>query len=57
MSKEDKHDDEIAINILREEYADYDENWQDYERQYLMLLKAQTAAWNEMRRKHFPSKK
>lgn len=35
-----KHTNQIAVNILRDEYADYDTNWWHYNREYEMLLKA-----------------
>lgn len=39
-----KHTNEIAIEILRNEYGDYDWNTWHYDREYLMLVKAQENA-------------
>lgn len=45
MTDSKKHTDKIATSILRGEYADYDKNWWHYDREYNMLLKAQTEAF------------
>ena len=45
MTEFKKHTDKIATSILRGEYSDYDKNWWHYDREYNMLLKAQTEAF------------
>ena len=45
MNDSKKHTDKIATSILRGEYSDYDKNWWHYDREYNMLLKAQTEAF------------
>lgn len=45
MNDSKKHTDKIATSILRCEYADYDKNWWHYDREYNMLIKAQTEAF------------
>ena len=45
MNEFKKHTDKIAISILRGEYADYEKNWWYYDKEYNMLLKAQTEAF------------
>jgi len=47
MSDKNEHTNEIAIKILRDEYADYDHNWWHYNSEYKMLLEAQTQAWKQ----------
>lgn len=39
-----EHKNEIAIKVLRDEYADYDDNSWHYDREYKMLVEAQNLA-------------
>ena len=39
-----EHKNEIAIKLLRHEYADYDDNSWHYDREYKMLVEAQNLA-------------
>ena len=42
-----EHTNKIAIEILRDEYGDYDHNKWHYDREYKMLVKAQELALNQ----------
>ena len=44
---ENTHTNQIAIDILREEYGDYDYNSWHYDQEYKMLIIAQTKAWEQ----------
>jgi len=42
-----KHENKIAIEILRDEYGDYDHNTWHYDQEYKMLVKAQELVLNQ----------
>lgn len=46
-----EHTNEIAIEILRDEYFDYDENSWHYNREYRMLVEAQVKLINKQKNK------